>query len=236
MRRPTLNDSQQNQPEQQFDKPYQFFEQQITRHVLHFYLNQEIEAPELYTDMIFRIQTAGPEDVIYIHLNTPGGQLHTGVQLVNAMQTTQAHVICSLEGSVASLGTIIFLAGHEWCIHDTSMMMFHNYSGGVFGKGHEQIAALDATTKWVDEMMSKLYIPFMSDSEWQRIRKGEDLYFHAEEIRDRLANMVEILEKEAEEAEKEDDTENSTTESTNNENEAIVVQPKKRAPKKKKTK
>lgn len=188
------------------ERPYRHYEQSITSHIHHFYISEAVDAPELYTDMIFKIQTAGPDDAIYIHLNTPGGRLDTGVQLINAMQSTQAHVVCAIEGSIASLGTMIFLAADEWIVHDFSMMMFHNYSGGVFGKGHEQIAALNATTSWVDDLMSQLYIPFMSEDEWERIRRGEDLYFQADEIRERLATMVEIMEEEkrlAEEAEKE---------------------------------
>ncbi len=183
------------------DKPFQYFEQPVTRRIHHFYLNQAVEEAAKYTEMIFRIQTAGPEDVVYIHLNTPGGYLDTGIQLVNSMQSSQAHVICSLEGEVASLGTMIFLAADEFVVHDNCMMMFHNYSGGVFGKGHEQIAALEATTKWTDEVMQRLYVPFMSQEEWERIKKGEDLYFRADEIRKRLAKMVKILEKEKRERE-----------------------------------
>lgn len=183
------------------DRPYHHYEQSISQRIHHFYISESVEGPELYTDMIFKIQTAGPDDAIYIHLNTPGGRLDTGVQLINAMQSTQAHVVCAIEGSIASLGTMIFLAADEWIVHDFSMMMFHNYSGGVFGKGHEQIAALNATSTWVDDLMSRLYIPFMSEEEWERIRNGADLYFQADEIRERLANMVEIMEKEKEEAE-----------------------------------
>lgn len=177
-------------------RPYHYFEQQIIRRIHHFYLSQAVEEPSKYIEMIHTIQVSGQESVVFIHLNTPGGVLDTGIQLVNAMQSSDAHIVCSLEGEVASLGTMIFLAADEFIVHDNCLMMFHNYSGGVFGKGHEQIAALKATTRWVDEIMKRLYVPFMSEEEFERIKKGEDLYFHSEEIRDRLANMVKILEKE----------------------------------------
>lgn len=177
-------------------KPYYYFEQQLVRRLHHFYLSQAIEEPSKYIEMVHIIQVSGPDSVIFIHLNTPGGILDTGIQLVNAMQASEAHIVCSLEGQVASLGTMIFLAADEFIVHDNCLMMFHNYSGGVFGKGHEQIAALEATTRWVDEIMKRLYVPFMSEEEFDRIKKGEDLYFHSEEIRKRLAKMVKVLEKE----------------------------------------
>lgn len=177
-------------------RPYHYFEQQVVSRIHHFYISQAVEEPSKYVEMIHIIQVSGPDSVIFIHLNTPGGALDTGIQLVNAMQSSNAHIVCSLEGQVASLGTMIFLAADEFVVHDNCLMMFHNYSGGVFGKGHEQIAALEATTRWVEEIMKRLYVPFMSEEEFERVKRGEDLYFHSEEVRKRLARMVKILEKE----------------------------------------
>lgn len=174
-------------------KMWHYFSQQLVHQVHHYYISQAIDSPIYYVEMIHNIQTAAPGSVVWIHLNTPGGVLETGVQLINAMQNSDAHIITSLEGQVASLGTLIFLAGDEFIVHDNSLMMFHNYSGGVFGKGHEQIAALEATTKWAEELMKRLYVPFISEEEFNRLKKGEDLYFHADETRKRLARMVKIL-------------------------------------------
>lgn len=174
---------------------YYHYEQSIIRKVQHFYLSATITEPSNYVDMIHRIQTASPEDVIYIHLNTPGGHLDTGIQLVNAMQSTAAHVIASLEAEAHSLGTLIFLAADEFVVHDNCMMMFHNFSGAVFGKGHEQQAHLAATVKWFNTLARKLYIPFLTEDEFDRILKGEDIYIHSDDIRRRLERMVKKIQK-----------------------------------------
>lgn len=175
-------------------KPWHYFEQTVQRRIQHYYLSESVKEPSQYIEMIHNIQTATADNIVWIHLNTPGGVLDTGIQLVNAMKASEAHIIASLEGTVASLGTLIFLAADEFIVHDNSLMMFHNYSGGVFGKGHEQIAALEATTKLVESVMKNLYVPFMSEEEFDTIANGADLYFHAEEVRSRLENMVDILE------------------------------------------
>lgn len=166
------------------------FEQVITRKVQHFYISSIVAEPFYYVDMIHRIHSAGPEDIIYIHLNTPGGHLDTGMQIVNAMRSTPAHVIASIESEAHSLGTLIFLAADEFIVHDHVMMMFHSYSGGIFGKGHEQTAQLQGTTKWFTNVARKLYIPFLEEQELERILRGEDLYIHSEEIRRRLERIV----------------------------------------------
>ena len=177
-------------------KPYSYYEQQMVRRIHHFYLSKGIGEPEGYVDMIHKIKMATAEEMVYIHLNTPGGHLDTGVQIVNAIQSTQAHVICSVEAESHSLGTLIFLAADEFIVHDNCMMMFHNFTGGVYGKGHEQKAQLDATIEWFTDLARKLYIPFLSETEFDEVVDGKDLWIQSEDIRDRLKVMVAHLEKE----------------------------------------
>ena len=184
-------------------KPYTYIHQPVTRNIHHFYISAYIEDAHLYVDMINKIQTAGADDIIYIHLNTVGGYMTAGIQIINAMHSSSATVITSLEGEVSSLGTMLFLAADDFIVHENSSLMFHNYSGGVWGKGHEQVAALESATKWIEDFMLRLYVPFMTVSEVQRLIKGEDIYMHPPEITERLQHMVDVRAKEAEEAEEE---------------------------------
>lgn len=183
------SDAKRRQQEEEI-KPYHYYEQTLQKKIHHFYLSSQIVEQHHYVDMIHKIHNAGPEEAIYLHLNTPGGYLTTGVQMLNAMRASNAHIIASAESHVASLGTLLFLAADEYIVHDHSFMMFHNYSGGVSGKGHEQLAALDATSKWFRSIAEKYYIPFMSQEEFNRMMNGEDLYFHSEQIRKRLNKMI----------------------------------------------
>jgi ATP-dependent protease ClpP protease subunit len=171
-------------------KPYAYYEQVVQRRIQHYYLSSVIEQPEQYVDMVHRIQVAGPDDIIYIHLNTPGGHLDTGVQIINAMQSTQAHVTVSIEANCHSLGTLIFLAADEFIVHDNCLMMIHNFSGGTFGKGNEQQSQLEAQIKWFNTLAKKLYVPFLSEAEFDRIVRGEDIWLQSDEIRKRLEKMV----------------------------------------------
>ena len=97
-------------------KPYQQYDHVYTAQHTHFYLSKDIGEPSMYTDMIHRINMASASDVIIIHLNTPGGQLDTGVQIINAMQNSQAKIVTVLEGVAYSLGTLIFLSGDEMVV------------------------------------------------------------------------------------------------------------------------
>lgn len=174
-------------------KPYQQYDQIYTAQHTHFYLSKEIGDPSGYTDMVHRIASASAADVIFIHLNTPGGALDTGVQIINAMQNSQAKIVTVLESTAYSLGTLIFLAGDEMVVNDHCMIMFHNFKGGVIGKGNELTSQLEATVKWFSMLAKKIYIPFMSEDEFARITKGEDLWMHSTEIRKRLDRMMKAM-------------------------------------------
>lgn len=178
-------------------KPYKLIEQAfISRHI-HIYISEEIGDPHDYIDMIHTINTAGPEDTIFIHLNTNGGRLDTGIQIINAMRNTMAAIVTILEGEAHSLGTVIFLSGDELVVNDNCMMMFHNFKGGVVGKGNELTSELEATVKWFSTLARDIYIPFLSSDEVDRLLKGEDIWMGSKEIKKRLANVERLLEEEA---------------------------------------
>jgi len=177
-------------------QPYYHYEATVVQKIQHFYLSSAIGDAGYYADMINIIRSVTQNDVVYIHLNTPGGNIATGIQIINAMKASLGHVIVAVESEVSSLGTLIFLSADEFIVHDNCLLMFHNYSGGTCGKAHEQHAQLEATMKWFNKLARQTYIPFMSEEEYSRIERGEDIYMMSDEVRDRLENMVKKLEKE----------------------------------------
>lgn len=193
-------------------KPYQYFEQLMTKRVHHFYISKVIEEAEHYVEMVHRIRMAGPEDVVFIHLNTPGGDLSTGVQIINAMAASHAHIICSVEAESYSLGTMIFLSADEFIVQENCMMMFHQWTGGVYGKGHEQKSQLLATEEWFNTLAHDIYVPFLSEEEFEDMIKGKDIWIQSEEIKERLNVMVATMTEELEAAQEELEKENKKME------------------------
>ena len=173
-------------------KPYATYEAILTQHQITFMLNQAISDPELYTDMIFRIRNAQPHDIIYIHLNTPGGRLDTGIQLINAMKSSQARIVAVLDSKAFSLGTLIFLAADEFVVHNNCQFMIHNFSSMTHGKGNEQQSELLATIAWFKDIGAQYYIPFLNKEELNNVLSGQDLWMGSEEVRRRLKRMVAI--------------------------------------------
>lgn len=193
-----LDDEDEDEKKKKGEKkaPFHAYEAMYSASQVHFYLSDEIGMPGEYTDMIHKILIAGPNDIVYIHLNTPGGRLDTGVQIVNAMQNSQGKIITVLEGMAFSLGTLIFLAGDEMVVNDHCMLMFHNFKGGILGKGNEMISQIEATVKWFETLAKKIYVPFLSEAEFNQITRGEDIWMHSPEIRRRLDVLIQHLSEE----------------------------------------
>lgn len=177
--------------EEQQNLPFQHFEYTNVQKIHHFYISTDIGDPHLYIPMIQILQTSTENDIIFIHINTLGGSLSTGIQIINAMRSSEAHIITSIESELYSMGTFLFLAGDEFRIHKNCMMMLHNFSSTTFGKGHEQKSHLEATERWFRDLTNELYLPFLSEDELNRMFGGEDFYFHSEEIAERLTKVME---------------------------------------------
>ncbi|MFC3533775.1 ATP-dependent Clp protease proteolytic subunit [Vogesella facilis] len=162
------------------------YEAQGTVRQISFYLSGEIGDPIHYTELLYTLRSASNTDVIFLHLNTPGGNFDTGLQIINNIAASPAHVITILEARAYSMGALLFLAGDELILHDTCQLMFHNYSSASIGKGNEQQAQVLASSKWFDKVMRHVCKPFLADEELERIFKGEDIWMDSDEIRRRL--------------------------------------------------
>lgn len=183
------------------DPAFEISETVKPQHMVDVYISRHIGPPNEYVDLISRIRNAHPDDIIYLHLNTPGGYLDTGIQIINAMKDCRGRVICVLDGTVCSMGSLIFLAAEEYIIHDHCRLMFHNYSGGTYGKGNEQIAQLESTGKWFNKMFVDLCTPFLSEEECAGVIEGKDIWLDSDEVRERMEKTIAGMQKELEDAE-----------------------------------
>lgn len=170
--------------------PYAIRECSSTQRIFSVYLSREIGEPHQYIDLLEKLRLGQPTDVFYLYLNTPGGYVNTGAQIIHAIRDTQARVVGVLDGTVCSMGALIFLACREFIVHDYSQLMFHNYSGGVVGKGHEQIAHLNATTQWYTNMLVDVCTPFLCEQEITNVLSGQDLWLAPDDVRQRLEKMA----------------------------------------------
>ena len=175
---------------EQIPPPFQLYTTTTEQVDYWFYLSTQIGAPSLYTDMIHTIRSASADSVIYLCVNTPGGRLDTGIQLINAIKSSKATIVGVLDAEASSMGSIILLAADQYIINDNCRMMFHDFSGGTSnGKGNEQIKELTAAIQLYNKLLKSVCVPFLSTDEVERIIKGEDFWMDSDQIRVRLSNI-----------------------------------------------
>jgi ATP-dependent protease ClpP protease subunit len=167
-----------------------------------FYLTDEIGPPEEYLEWFDTIRHAGENDIIKIYINSYGGDVMSAIQFMRVFHDTSATIICSVEGGCMSAATMIFLAASHYEITPHSIFLFHNYAGGVQGKGGEMIDQIQHERQWSEKLMQDVYKDFMTKEEIQAMLENKDIWLNSEEVAKRLEARIAKRAKENETKEK----------------------------------
>jgi len=185
----TPGEQEQDEPKPELFRGLIRYERQSPIRQISFYLSGNILESHYYTDLFYTLRTAIDTDLIYIHLNTSGGDFDTGLQIINNMQASSANIITVLEARAYSMGAFIFLAGDEWVVHDNCQLLFHIYSGSFAGRGNEQQAEVHAVSNWFEKFMTRTCQPFLTPAEIKDVLKGSDVWMDSDEIRRRMERI-----------------------------------------------
>lgn len=185
----TPGEQEQDEPKPELFRGLIRYERQSPIRQISFYLSGNILESHYYTDLFYTLRTAIDTDLIYIHLNTSGGDFDTGLQIINNMQASSANIITVLEARAYSMGAFIFLAGDEWVVHDNCQLLFHIYSGSFAGRGNEQQAEVLAVSNWFEKFMTRTCQPFLTPAEIKDVLKGSDVWMDSDEIRRRMERI-----------------------------------------------
>lgn len=166
-----------------------------TSNIIDIYIDGEIDSPEQYREAYHAFSNAGPQDTIMLHINSIGGRLDSGVQLIQHIKNCDAQVIGVLHMECASMASGIFLACDDWVINEFSTLMIHSCSYGAIGKQSDILSRVEFNTKFNERFIRKIYTGFLSEEEIKRVLDGSDLYFDAEEIDDRLTKFSKYRDK-----------------------------------------
>tara|TARA_B100000131_G_scaffold254048_1_gene248251 strand:+ start:1959 stop:2570 length:612 start_codon:yes stop_codon:yes gene_type:complete len=165
--------------------PSTVYEKPVAR-MFDFYLTGDIKEAREYQDWNQILRTASETDAVVIHINSPGGDIFTIIQMMRSMAESPATVVASVEGMCMSAATLLFLSADVCEISEHSHFMFHTYSSGNWGKGSEQLANVQADDKWARHLFNTVYKDFLSVKEIKEIVDGKDLWMNPAEVKKRL--------------------------------------------------
>lgn len=155
-----------------------------------FYLSGHIEEASEYVEWFDTIRNAGESDEIKIYINSGGGVLDTALQFMRVLSETPALVTCSVEGSCMSAATMVFLCADAFEITPHSLFMFHNYSGGIFGKGGEIYDQALFEREWSRTLLNDVYKDFLNAQEIASLLDNKDIWLTSEEVMTRVQHLV----------------------------------------------
>lgn len=176
------------------EKAIRGYVDQTLNRVHHFYVSGEITEAENYVEWFQIIRSAGPHDVIYLHINSEGGDAFTAIQFMRVLSETEAKVITSAEGFCASAATMLFLCGDQCEVSDHSVFMFHTFSSFSYGKSSEMFAQVTMERSWGEKMVSSIYKGFFDEDEIEALLEGKDYWMEGAEVIQRLTTRKELLE------------------------------------------
>ncbi len=155
------------------------------------YISDQIDEAFIYNELCHKLRHAPVGSTATIHLNTPGGYLHSAMMLIDAIKSSKATTVAHLTGTVASAGTIIALSCDELIVSNHLAFMIHNYSAsGISGKAHELKAYQNFTDINTEKDFRFFYKDFLTEKEMNSVIDGQDLWMNSEEVIRRWANKV----------------------------------------------
>jgi ATP-dependent protease ClpP protease subunit len=163
----------------------------------HVWLNSEIESADKYVDVFDCLMQATEGDVVAIHINSPGGDLDTALQIIDAIESTPATTVAFLEGQACSAGSMIAMACDNAEVSEYSYMMIHTFHQGLAGKFSDIQSSTEFHKKWWRTVFEKLYKDFCTDEEIEQILSGKELWLDADECVERFEHRKQLREKQA---------------------------------------
>lgn len=174
------------------NKPSQLISKTFVSNEYNLYLHGEIshDADE-YLEHFAVYHQAGPEDLIRLWIQSPGGSVSVGHQYIQHMNRCGATIVAVIGMGTASEGTAICLAADDWEVDEMSTFLVHGFSYGTYG--HEaQVYNTAAFNKKLNERsLRNTYSGFLKEDEILEALKGVDLLFDGDELMERLQSFKE---------------------------------------------
>lgn len=177
----------------------------ITSNTCHIYLANELKEQENFVDVINKLDTASRGDTVVLHLSGVGGSVDTTVDIINAMQRSKAHVVTSVDGSVASGHAYIALASKDVRVASDGVFMIHHTSAlnqqrvcdqyaGEQDRGQDKqkkcLQYVNSSIAETEGILHRYIEKFLTKEEFARVLAGEDVYLSLEELKKRVDNAV----------------------------------------------
>jgi len=141
------------------------------------------ENAELHA-VLHKLRSAEEGSKLALRIGSYGGLVSEGIELFQiAREFFNTNFTTHLDSGAYSMGAIMFAAGDKRIMYEHTTLMFHNYSGGAFGKGNDMVESIGSSEKIIGGFFQTVMVKpgFFTKEEFQQLQWGRDFYFDTEE-------------------------------------------------------
>lgn len=170
------------------------------------YIGRFFELKKGLHSVFNELREAKESDYLEFMINSGGGFVQEGMQFFNIMlEKFSGRTVAYLDNYGYSMGAVLFSMANKRIIYPYSDFMYHNYSGGAFGKGGDIKARVEHVDKRLNSFFHDVIVKqgFLTEDEFQKMLVGQDYWMDSKELCKRgiathviLANGEEITAKE----------------------------------------
>ena len=162
------------------------------------FLDEDIGPPSKYRDLISMLYSSSEMDTFNLMINSGGGDATAACSIIEAIQCTEAHVRAVILGDCHSAASMIALNCDEVIVLESSAMMVHGASFGTSGNTHLVKGHVDFSAKVINKLLDRTYRNFLTPSELDDVKKGQELWLDSDEIQVRLLKRIDLQKVECE--------------------------------------
>lgn len=166
--------------------PHALFSTKTTSHQHRLFLDDIIHEGCAFHDILNTLHSAGEDDTLETRINSSGGYVRYGQQLINVMQdnfTGRSRTV--LEAEANSMSALIFMAGDERVIYPHSILMVHDTSIYLAGKSSESIKQLEVYQPIAVQYFADIMGDTMTQEEVAQVYEGVDFWMDAKNMCER---------------------------------------------------
>lgn len=158
----------------------QIYEEELKRKRITVFLDDYFDSQSAdYRELLHKLSNLKPEDEILFRIASYGGDCHVGFQVCHAIRNCKANTIIKVEQPCYSMGAILAVSAKHLIMNPNTFLMFHNYSGGDYGKGGELKLRVHEVDKWLHNSFKYFCHPFLTEKELEDLNNDKDIYIHS---------------------------------------------------------
>ena len=163
-------------------------------------ITSDFDSSDTYDEVVALLSTATESDEIVWNVSSYGGFVNSLQMLMGWKAMCPAHQTHVLHSNADSCASVFFLSdADQYIVGDGATMFLHEIQAGVSGTTSNMIRHMEHLKETNESFIKKSYQDFVSEEEMNQILTGVELFFTADQIRERLQQREQKRQEEVQE-------------------------------------